>query len=117
MASSREFLAFAQEQLSDLDGVSFRPMMGEYVLYYRGKVVGGIYDDCLLVKPTQSAKSMMPDAAFELPYPGGKEMLAADVDDRELLCRLIPAVADDLPEPKKRVTNKKSSTPKGGTMR
>ena len=109
MASSREFLAFAQEQLSDLDGVSFRPMMGEYVLYYRGKVVGGIYDDCLLVKPTQSAKSMMPDAAFELPYPGGKEMLAADVDDRELLCRLIPAIAEELsvPNPKKTKTGEK----------
>ena len=117
MASSKEFLTYAAEQLSNLDGVSFRPMMGEYVLNYRGKVVGGIYDDCLLVKPTESAKSLMPDASPQLPYPGGKEMLAADVDDRELLCRLIPAIAADLPEPKKRVTNKKSSTPKGGTMR
>ena len=102
MASSKEYLDFVLEQLSDLPDVSCRAMMGEYVIYYQGKVVGGIYDDRLLVKPTESAKKMLPDGVFELPYQGAKEMLLADIDDRDLLNRLIPAIADDLPTPKKR---------------
>ena len=55
MASSKEYLHFILEQLSDLDDVSYRPMMGEHILYYRGKIIGGIYDDRLLVKKTRSA--------------------------------------------------------------
>ena len=102
MASSKEFLAYVLEQLSELDGVSCKTMMGEYLIYYQGKLVGGIYDDRFLIKPTPSAIKLMPEAVSELPYEGAKEMLAADVDDRELLCRLIPAVADELPAPKKR---------------
>ena len=102
MASSKDFLAYVLEQLSGLDGVSCKPMMGEYVIYYQGKVVGGIYDDRFLVKPTASARGLLPDAAFELPYEGAKEMFAPDVDDRELLGRLIPAIADELPAPKKK---------------
>ena len=101
MASSKEYLDFVLEQLSDLPDISSRPMMGEYVIYYRGKVVGGIYDDRFLVKPTASAKKLLPDGVSELPYPGAKEMLMADIDDRGLLNRLIPAIADDLPAPKK----------------
>lgn len=102
MASSKEYLDYVLEQLSDLDGVTYRPMMGEYVVYYKGKVVGGIYDDRFLVKPTASAKAVVPDAPAELPYDGAKEMLLPDIDDRDLMARLIPAVAADLPEPKKR---------------
>ena len=102
MASSKEYLDFVLGQLSDLPDVSFRAMMGEYLIYYRGKVIGGIYDDRLLVKPTDSAKKLLPDGVFELPYQGAKEMLLADIDDRDLLVRLIPAIADDLPTPKKR---------------
>ena len=102
MASSREYLDFVLEQLSGLPDVSYRAMMGEYVIYYKGKVIGGIYDDRLLVKPTDSAKKLLPDGVFELPYQGAKEMLLADMDDRGLLNRLIPAIADDLPAPKKR---------------
>ena len=75
MASSKEYLNFILEQLSDLDDVSYRAMMGEYIIYYRGKVVGGIYDDRFLVKPTKSAVTMMPNADTELPYDGAKEML------------------------------------------
>ncbi len=100
MASSREYLEFVLEQLSGLDGVSHRAMMGEYIIYYQGKVIGGIYDDRFLVKPTKSAKALMPDAPFELPYEGAKEMLLADVDNRELLFKLLPAVASDLPKKK-----------------
>jgi TfoX/Sxy family transcriptional regulator of competence genes len=96
MASSKEYLAFVLEQLAGLEGVTHRAMMGEYVIYYQGKVIGGIYDDRFLVKPTPSAKELLPDAPLELPYEGAKEMLLPDVDDRDLLARLLPAVAADL---------------------
>ena len=103
MASSKEYLDFILDQLSGLDGVSFRPMMGEYILYYRDKIVGGIYDDRLLIKPTPSAKALMPDAIQEAPYPGAKEMLLVDnVDDREFLCGLLEAMVAELPAGKKR---------------
>ena len=103
MASSREYLEFMMEQLSGAEDVSFRPMMGEYVLYCRGRVVGGIYDDRLLLKPTKAARAMLPDAPTELPYEGAKEMLLVDsVDDRAFLCALLEACAAELPAPKKR---------------
>ena len=101
MASDKRYLEFIMEQLSLLDGVSYRAMMGEYIIYYRGKVVGGIYDDRFLVKPTKSALSLMPDAVLETPYEGAKEMLLVDnVDDREFLAELISAMYDELPSPK-----------------
>ena len=102
MASSREYLDFVLEQLTDLDGIACRPMMGEYVLYCDGKVVGGVYDDRLLLKATPGALRLMPDVETDIPYPGAKPMLAADVDNRESLCRLVAAIAEELPEPKKR---------------
>ena len=78
-------------------------MMGEFILYYRGKIVGGIYDDRLLVKPVKSAVAYMPAARYELPYEGAKEMLLVDrVDDRAFLCELMQAVYPELPEPKPR---------------
>lgn len=104
MASKKEYLDFIMEQLSDLHEVSSRAMMGEYILYYRGKVFGGIYDDRLLVKSVPSAVKMMPDAPMELPYEGAKEMLLVeDVDDREFLCSLIESMWEELPEKKKKV--------------
>ena len=102
MASSKEYLEFILEQLSDLNGISYSAMMGEYVIYYQGKVIGGIYDDRFLVKPTDSARRLLPNAIFELPYQGANEMILADVDNRDLLNRLIPAIADELPMPKKK---------------
>ena len=103
MASSKEYLDFVLEQLSEADGVTYRAMMGEYVLYYRAKVFGGIYDDRFLVKPVTSAVAMMPDAQWELPYDGAKEMLLVDdIDDREFLRDLLEAMYDELPEPKKK---------------
>lgn len=90
MASSKEFLQFILEQLSDLDDISYRPMMGEYILYYRGKIVGGIYDDRLLVKKTKSALELMPIPVYALPYEGAKEMLLVEeVDSKEFLARLF----------------------------
>lgn len=101
MASSKEYLQFITEQLSDLEGISYRAMMGEYILYYQGKVIGGIYDDRLLVKPTESAKEYMPSASYELPYDGAKEMLLVDnVDSKEYLKGLFRAMYDELPAPK-----------------
>ena len=103
MASSKEYLDFILEQLSGLDDVSYRAMMGEYILYYRGKIVGGIYDDRFLVKPTKSAAAMMPNADTELPYEGAKEMLLVDdVDSKEFLRKLLEAMYEELPAPKKK---------------
>lgn len=103
MASTKEYLGFVLEQLSDLSGISYRAMMGEYILYYQGKIVGGIYDDRLLVKPTASARKLMPEAPLELPYEGAKEMLLVDeIDDKQFLSELINAMYDELPVPKKK---------------
>ena len=103
MASSKDYLEFVLEQLSELDDISYKAMMGEYIIYYRGKIVGGIYDDRFLVKPTQSAKTLMPEANLELPYEGAKEMLLVDdIDNREFLRTLLEAMYDELPAPKKK---------------
>lgn len=103
MASNKEYLNFILEQLSSLDGITYRPMMGEYILYYREKIVGGIYDDRLLVKPVKAAVTLMPDAPYELPYEGAKEMLLVEnVDSREFLEELFTAMYNELPAPKKK---------------
>ncbi len=103
MSSSKAYLDFILNQLSPLDEITYRPMMGEYILYYRGKIVGGIYDDRLLIKPVKSAKAYMPEAALELPYEGAKEMLLADnVDDSAYLRGLMEAIYSDLPEKRKK---------------
>lgn len=103
MASSKDYLEFILEQLSDIKDISYRAMMGEYILYYRGKVVGGIYDDRFLVKPTKSAVSMMPNASMEFPYDGAKEMLLVDnVESKEFLRELLSAMYEELPAPKKK---------------
>ena len=103
MASSKEYFEIVKEQLSLIGDVSYRAMMGEYIIYYQGKVIGGIYDDRFLVKPTASAKRLMPDAAFELPYEGAKEMLLVEeIEDRDFLVELFNAMVDELPAPKKR---------------
>ena len=103
MASSKSYLEFIMDQLSPLNDVSYRAMMGEYILYCRGKVVGGIYDDRLLLKPVKAALAMLPDAPRELPYEGAKEMLLVEeVENREFLCGLVEAAAGELPAPKKK---------------
>lgn len=101
MASSKEYLCFILEQLSDLDEISYRAMMGEFILYYKGKIVGGIYDDRLLVKPVKAAYDCMTEAELESPYPGAKEMLLVDnVDSKDYLTTLFEAMFDELPAPK-----------------
>jgi len=101
MASSKEYLDFILEQVSELDNVSYKAMMGEFIIYYKGKIIGGIYDDRLLVKPMQSAINYMPNAVYELPYDGAKEMLLVDdVDNKEFLTGLFNSIYDELPAPK-----------------
>ncbi|WP_294749909.1 TfoX/Sxy family protein [uncultured Ruminococcus sp.] len=103
MASGRGYLDFVLEQLSELENISYRAMMGEYIIYCQGKVIGGIYDDRFLVKPTASAKRLMPDAAYELPYEGAKEMLLVeDIDNKEFLRELVESMAEELPAPRKK---------------
>ncbi len=100
MASSADYLSFIMDQLSDSD-VSSRAMMGEYIIYCRGKVIGGIYDDRFLVKPTETALAMMPDAPMQLPYEGAKPMiLVDDVENRQFLRQLVEAISDELPAKK-----------------
>ena len=101
MASSKAYLEFILEQLSDLEEISYRAMMREYIIYYRGRIVGGIYDDRLLVKPVKAAITYMPEAVYELPYEGAKEMLLVeDVDSKEYLTGLFQAMYEELPAPK-----------------
>ena len=101
MASSKEYLEFILGQLSGLEEITYRAMMGEFIIYYRGKIAGGVYDDRLLVKPVKSAISYMPTVSYELPYEGAKEMLLVDeVDNKEFLAELFKAMYDELPNPK-----------------
>lgn len=103
MASTKEYFEFVLEQLSEINDISSRAMMGEYVLYYQGKVFGGIYDNRFLVKPTKSAAALMPDAQSELPYEGAKPMLLVDnIEDKAFLKKLVESMSADLPQPKKR---------------
>lgn len=103
MASTKEYLDFILEQLSGLDEITYKTMMGEYIIYYRGKIVGGIYDDRFLVKNVKAAADKMPEADLELPYEGAKEMLLVDdVDNKEFLRELLEAMYDELPVPKKK---------------
>ena len=103
MASSKEYLEYILEQLSELDEITYRAMMGEYIIYYRGKIIGGIYDDRFLLKPVKSAKEMLPNANMELPYEEAKEMILVDnVEDKEFLEELVEAMYEELPAPRKR---------------
>lgn len=103
MASTKEYLNFILDQLSDLEEISYRAMMGEFIIYYRSKIVGGIYDDRFLVKPVKSAIDYMPQAIYELPYNGAKEMLLVEeVENKEFLTGLLKAMYDELPVQKSR---------------
>ncbi len=103
MATSKEYYEYIRDQLSEIDGVTYRPMMGEYIIYYRGRVIGGIYDDRFLVKITPSSEHLMPGADEELPYEGGSKMLMVDdPDNRELLAELLGAMESEVPAPKKK---------------
>lgn len=103
MASSKEYLDFILEQLSGLEDIDCRPMMGEYLIYYRGRLTGGVYDDRFLVKDTVAARALLADVREEIPYPGARPMLLVeDLDDKGFLGGLIEAMYPELPEAKKR---------------
>lgn len=103
MGSNKEYLEYVLDQLSDLEDITYRAMMGEYIIHYQGKIIGGIYDDRFLLKPVKSAISMMPDVKMELPYDGAKEMLLVeDLEDKDFLAEVIEAMYDELPSPRKR---------------
>lgn len=107
MASSNDFLQFILQQLSGLSDITYRAMMGEYLLYYKGKIIGGIYDNRLLVKPSPSALKILADAPMESPYDNAQAMLMVeDVEDRDLLIRLFNAMYPELPEPTKKKSKK-----------
>ena len=102
MSSSKDYLEYVLDQLSDLEDISSRAMMGEYIIYYRGKIIGGIYDDRFLVKPVKPAVDLIPNAERELPYEGAKEMLLVEeLEDREFLKDLLESMYEELPAPKK----------------
>ena len=103
MPSSREYLDFVLEQLSDIDGITYKAMMGEYIIYFHDKIIGGIYDNRFLIKPTRLAKELMPDAPLELPYKGAKYMLMVeDIENKEFMQRLLDVMFNELPVLKKR---------------
>lgn len=100
MASSKEYLQFILEQLSPLEEITYRKMMGEYIIYYQDKIVGGIYDDRLLIKPVKSVLDYMSEMIYEVPYEGAKEMiLVKEVDNKDFLIGLFMAMYDELPYP------------------
>lgn len=101
MATDKEYLNYIIDQLSDLDNITHRQMMGEYIIYYRGRIAAYLCDNRLLIKPTETAKKLMPEAPLEPPYEGAKDMLLAeDTDDRDFLTKLFESIFDELPEPK-----------------
>lgn len=107
MASSKEYLEYILEQLSMLDDITYRAMMGEYIIYYKGRIAGGVYDNRFLIKPVKAAVELLPDAPFEKPYEGAKEMLLIEnIDDMEFLSKLFSAMYDELPVPKKKSKKK-----------
>lgn len=113
MPSTKSYLEFILEQLSELDGITYRAMMGEYIIYYKGKIAGGIYDNRFLIKPVKTAVEFMPSATYEIPYEGAKKMLSVEnIDDRNFLKELFNAIYDELPEPKKKANTGTAKTNK-----
>ncbi len=101
MPSSKDYLEYILEQLSGLEDISYRQMMGEYIIYYKGKIAANLCDNRFLVKPVKSAEEYLPDAKREPPYEGAKDMLLVEnIDDRDFLTGLLNAVYDELPVPK-----------------
>lgn len=101
MSTKKEFVDHIIEQLAELGDVYCRSMMGEYIVYYGGKIAAYVCDNRLLVKPVESAKALMADPIYEPPYAGAKDMLLVeDVDDKDFLLKLFRAMYDELPAPK-----------------
>ena len=102
MATSRDYVDYILEQCAGLP-VRTRAMMGEYILYYNDRVAADLCDNRMLVKNLPAARSRMPDAPLEPPYPGAKEMLLVEfTDDRQRLADLLEAIYPELPAPRPR---------------
>ena len=102
MSTSKEYLNYVLDLLSELDEITYRAMMGEYIIYYRGRIAGGIYDNRLLIKPVETAKKLMPKASCEIPYKGAKEMILIEEENKTVLRELFEAIYEELPVPKPR---------------
>lgn len=100
MATGKEFIDCLKEQMSELAEITVRSMMGEYIIYYRGKIAAYVCDDRLLIKPVPAARALMPDSPLEAPYMGAKPMLLCEnTDDKVFLTRLFNAIYPELPAP------------------
>lgn len=103
MATNKEYLTFVLEQLSEISDITYRQMMGEYIIYQNGKIAAYICDNRLLVKPVPSAEAMLPGAPHEPPYDSAKDMILVEqVEDKQFLTKLFNAMYDELPLPKKK---------------
>ncbi len=105
MATSKEFHDYVVESLRRVGDVSTRRMMGEYCIYYRGKLIGDICDNCLFLKPTESVLWLMPDAQRAYPYEGSKTLMVVveAIEDTELMRNVLNRMYEELPEPKKKI--------------
>lgn len=103
MASHEQYLQYILDQLSLLQDITYRKMMGEYLIYYQDKLIGGIYDDCFLLKPVPILLSFIKKPLYKKPYPHAKKMIwLKELDDKEFLAVLIRDMYESLPVKKKR---------------
>lgn len=101
VATSKEYLSYILDQLSSVDGITHRGMMGEYTLYINGRLAAYLCDDRLLIMPLPAAQRLLPNAPREAPYPGAKDMLLVEeTDDADFLVRLFEDIYPELPAPK-----------------
>lgn len=104
MATSKEFHDYTVKTLQKIGDVTTRKMMGEYLVYYQGKLVGDICDNCLFLKPTESVLRLLPDAERGYPYEGSKTLMVMveNVEDEKLMTAVLNGMYQELPEPKKK---------------
>lgn len=97
MATTKDYLQYILDQISDLDNITYRQMMGEYILYYNWKIIWWIYDNRLLLKPTNKVKELINNLEMQIPYPWAKEMIYVDnVDNSDYLKELINKTYNEL---------------------
>jgi TfoX/Sxy family transcriptional regulator of competence genes len=105
MATSKEFHDYVVDSLQRIGDVTTKKMMGEYCIYYKGKLIGDICDNCLLLKLTESVLRLMPEAERAYPYEGSRTLMAVvdDVENIERMREVLDAMVEELPEPKKKM--------------
>lgn len=107
MPSTKEFLNYVLDQLNDLEDITYRYMMSEYIIYYKGKIAGGIFDNRLMIKPVKSAIDFIENPIYDIPFDGAKEwILIEDIEDKEFLTELFITIYKDLSFPKKKFKRK-----------